>query len=59
MALHLRPGDEMNLPLARAVIGGLTGSTLLTLFVVPVLYVLLKPAAGEPLASSENNVAKI
>jgi multidrug efflux pump subunit AcrB len=51
MAIHLRPGDEMNLPLARAVIGGLTGSTLLTLFVVPVLYTLLKPrrerAAGE------------
>jgi multidrug efflux pump subunit AcrB len=43
MALHLRPGDEMNLPLARAVIGGLAGSTLLTLFFVPVLYVLLKP----------------
>jgi multidrug efflux pump subunit AcrB len=52
MALHLRPGDEMNVPLARAVIGGLTGSTLLTLFAVPVLYVLLKrgtatrPAGG-------------
>jgi multidrug efflux pump subunit AcrB len=47
MAIHLRPGDEMNLPLARAVIGGLTGSTLLTLFVVPVLYVLMKPKRGE------------
>jgi multidrug efflux pump subunit AcrB len=43
MAIHLHPGDEMNLPLARAVIGGLAGSTLLTLFVVPVLYVTLKP----------------
>jgi multidrug efflux pump subunit AcrB len=42
LALHLQPGDEMNLPLARAVIGGLAGSTLLTLFVVPVLYVLVK-----------------
>jgi multidrug efflux pump subunit AcrB len=45
MAIHLHPGDEMNLPLARAVIGGLTGSTLLTLFVVPVLYVSLKPVS--------------
>jgi len=44
MAVHLHPGDEMNLPLARAVIGGLAGSTLLTLFVVPCLYTLLKPA---------------
>jgi multidrug efflux pump subunit AcrB len=43
MAIHRHPGDEMNLPLARAVIGGLLGSTLLTLIVVPVLYVLLKP----------------
>jgi multidrug efflux pump subunit AcrB len=49
MAIHLRPGDEMNLPLARAVIGGLTGSTLLTLFVVPMLYVLMKPkGSGAP-----------
>jgi multidrug efflux pump subunit AcrB len=43
LALHLHPGDEMNLPLARAVIGGITGSTLLTLFAVPILYVLVKP----------------
>ena len=48
MALHLRPGDEMNLPLARAVIGGLLGSTALTLFVVPVLYVMLKPRGAAP-----------
>jgi len=51
MALHVRPGDEMNVPLARAVIGGLTGSTLLTLFVVPVLYVLLKSAEGKRIDS--------
>ncbi len=49
LAVHLHPGDEMNLPLARAVIGGLLGSTLLTLLVVPVLYTLLKPAGpAEP-----------
>ncbi len=53
MAIHLQPGDEMNLPLARAVIGGLTASTLLTLFVVPVLYVLLKPA-GTAVVQTEN-----
>jgi multidrug efflux pump subunit AcrB len=50
LALHLHHGDEMNLPLARAVIGGLAGSTVLTLFVVPVLYLLLKPRQ-EPAAA--------
>jgi hypothetical protein len=50
LAVHLHPGDEMNLPLARAVIGGLAGSTLLTLFVVPMLYTLLKPKRERGLA---------
>jgi HAE1 family hydrophobic/amphiphilic exporter-1 len=55
LAIHLHPGDEMNLPLARAVIGGLAGSTVLTLFVVPVLYVMLKPAqAAAPKAETAN-----
>ncbi len=54
MAIHLHPGDEMNLPLARAVIGGLAGSTLLTLFVVPVLYLLLKPTGGATPAAAPN-----
>jgi multidrug efflux pump subunit AcrB len=47
MATHLHAGDEMNLPLARAVIGGLIASTLLTLFVVPVLYLTLKRHLSE------------
>src|SRR5262249_16232825 len=38
---------EANTPLARAVIGGLTVSTLLTLFVVPCLYVILKRSDAE------------
>jgi CzcA family heavy metal efflux pump len=42
MALGAGRGAEANMPLARAVIGGLTISTLLTLMVVPVLYTLLK-----------------
>lgn len=41
MALGLGEGSETNLPLARAVIGGLTVSTVLTLFLVPVLYTSL------------------
>jgi multidrug efflux pump subunit AcrB len=34
--------SEDNLPLARAVIGGLTVSTLFTLFLIPSLYTLLE-----------------
>jgi multidrug efflux pump subunit AcrB len=41
MALGLGEGAETNLPLARAVIGGLTVSTFFTLFLVPSIYTLL------------------
>jgi multidrug efflux pump subunit AcrB len=38
MAIGIGEGSETNLPLARAVIGGLTVSTFFTLFLVPALY---------------------
>ena len=41
MALGIGEGSETNLPLARAVIGGLTVSTVFTLFLIPALYTLL------------------
>ncbi len=41
LALGIARGSETQAPLATAVIGGLTTSTLLTLFVVPVVYSLL------------------
>jgi multidrug efflux pump subunit AcrB len=41
MALGIGEGSETNLPLARAVIGGLTFSTFFTLFLVPALYTVL------------------
>src|SRR6185437_5460259 len=41
MAIGLERGSEANVPLARAVVGGLLSSTCLTLFVVPILYTLL------------------
>jgi multidrug efflux pump subunit AcrB len=41
MAVGMGKGSEANVPLARAVVGGLLTSTCLTLFVVPILYTLL------------------
>ena len=40
-ALGLEAGTESNQPLALAVVGGLTSSTLLSLFLVPVIFVLI------------------
>jgi CzcA family heavy metal efflux pump len=42
LAIRLGTGAEATVPLARAVVGGLAASTILTLFVVPSLYVTLK-----------------
>ena len=42
MAVGIGEGSETNLPLARAVIGGLTVSTVFTLFLIPALYTLLE-----------------
>ncbi len=44
-ALALEPGSEANQPLALAVVGGLTSSTLLSLFLVPVMFVLFAKRA--------------
>jgi multidrug efflux pump subunit AcrB len=41
MAIGMGHGSEANVPLARAVVGGLLASTLLGRFVLPVLYTLL------------------
>ena len=42
MAIGLGTGGETNAPLARAVVGGLSVSTLLTLFLVPTMYQILE-----------------
>ncbi|MBE0460566.1 MAG: efflux RND transporter permease subunit [Candidatus Aminicenantes bacterium] len=42
LALGLREGSEAQAPMARAVIGGLLSSSLITLFVVPVVYSLFE-----------------
>jgi multidrug efflux pump subunit AcrB len=41
MAVGMGRGSEANIPLGRAVVGGLLTSTCLTLFVVPIMYTLL------------------
>ncbi len=41
LALGIGPGAEFRAPMARAVIGGMISSTMLTLIVVPVVYSLL------------------
>jgi multidrug efflux pump subunit AcrB len=49
MALGLGEGGEQNAPLGRAVIGGLLGATVTTLFIVPIIYSYLrtKPPANQ------------
>jgi multidrug efflux pump subunit AcrB len=48
-ALGLEHGSEANQPLALAVVGGLTSSTVLSLFLVPVMFLFFaKRAAPEP-----------
>jgi CzcA family heavy metal efflux pump len=54
MALGLGVGGETNAPLARSVVGGLAVSTMLTLFLIPTLYMILEekfPRKADPMAS--------
>lgn len=55
MAIGMGEGGEQNAPLGRAVIGGLTVATVVTLLVVPVLYSLLRQKA--PRTSLEPELA--
>ena len=42
LSFQFAPGNEAMIPLARALIGGMTVSTILTLFLVPCVYALIK-----------------
>jgi multidrug efflux pump subunit AcrB len=50
MAIGMGRGSEANIPLARAVVGGLLFSTVLVLVFVPVLYSLMKRVVPSTLA---------
>ena len=47
LALGIGEGADAQAPLARAVIGGLAASTLITLFLIPVVYSLFFPDAAQ------------
>ncbi len=47
MALKLEEGSESYAPLARVIIGGLLSSIVLTIFVVPVAYLLFYQKGSE------------
>ena len=47
MALKLGTGGEQYTPMARAIIGGLTSSVVLTIFIVPAAYLLVYGKRGE------------
>jgi len=58
LALALGAGAEARAPMARAVIGGLMTSTLLTLFVVPVMYTILDDAGSWAVARLTGSTPK-
>jgi multidrug efflux pump subunit AcrB len=55
MAMGLGEGGEQNAPLGRAVIGGLIFATAATLFIVPVVYSLLRTEAPQVFDQIEAN----
>ena len=54
MALGLERGSEATVPLARAIIGGVLAATLLSLFVVPILFFLFAPKAPTEAAAAND-----
>jgi len=53
MALKLGTGAEQYAPMAKAIIGGLTSSVVLTIFIVPAAYLLVYGKRGEKNAPSQ------
>jgi multidrug efflux pump subunit AcrB len=59
MAIGFGKGSEANVPLARAVVGGLLTSTFLTLIIVPILYTLLIRDRTEPEIDVDAELAEL
>jgi len=57
MALGIGTGSEANAPLARAVIGGLAVSTVLTLLLIPTLYLMLEERFPRRMEDAEGSPA--
>jgi multidrug efflux pump subunit AcrB len=58
MALKLGTGAEQYTPMARAIIGGLTSSVILTIFIVPAAYLLVYGKRGAKNAPSKLETAE-
>ncbi len=56
LALGLREGGEAQAPMARAVIGGLLSSTLITLVFVPVIYSIFEKGTAGKISGGERNI---
>ena len=59
MALKLGTGAEQYAPMAKAIIGGLTSSVLLTIFIVPAAYLLVYGKKNQPKATEGTTEAAI
>lgn len=56
MALGYETGGEANVPLGRAIIGGVLAATLLSLFVVPVLFYLFNKKSGKKMQLNQTTI---
>jgi multidrug efflux pump subunit AcrB len=59
MAIGMGKGSEANVPLGRAVVGGLLTSTALNLFVVPILYTLFNRDEPLPVEGDEDELQEV
>ncbi|HUM79227.1 MAG TPA: efflux RND transporter permease subunit [Candidatus Saccharicenans sp.] len=57
LALGIGEGSEIQTPMARVVIGGLTSSTFITLLVIPVVYSLFEQRRQKRMANNNNHIS--